>query len=156
MSSLKEHLVAIRDLRAGHGPKDTKYSSIEDFVLKNGKSYKFKKLPKKYRRGRGKECFMNATQLSQSHSELTYTEGYAFNMIPTMHAWVVDKEGNAYDPTWEKGFEYFGVEFSGQYLSKTLLKKGTYGLIENMEMGFPLLTGKDTDFNPSDLTGDEK
>jgi hypothetical protein len=44
----------------------------------------------------------------------TYAEGLAWHEFgPTHHAWVVDSEGSAIDPTWPKpGTRYYGVTFT--------------------------------------------
>jgi hypothetical protein len=45
------------------------------------------------------------------------------------------------DPTWDAGAEYFGVPFRHDYLSRVLKARKDYGLIDNPEMDFPLVTG---------------
>jgi len=45
------------------------------------------------------------------------------------------------DPTWDEGAEYFGVPFRHDYLRRVLKARRDYGLIDNAEMDFPLVTG---------------
>ena len=126
-----------------------KYKGMEDFVLKNGKFYPISK--RKVKLGRIKECFSNAAKLAIDDSSLIYCEGYFLSKklpIPIYHAWVIDREGKVIDNTIrvqkDEGTRlYYGVEFSTEYLCATVLSKGTYGLIDNWEKGYPLITGKD-------------
>ena len=124
-----------------------KYSCIEEFVLKNGQEFTSQN-GKKLKRGRMKECFKNAYHLADD-SALIYVEGYATSLglgVPFLHAWCVDTEGKVYDPTWKNGGEYFGVPFDLKYVRKTIFRREKFGVIDNVEMGFPLLVGKDTNF----------
>ena len=73
---------------------------------------------------------------------LSYVEGYAHSIIPVLHAWVTDGK-NALDPTWDNGKKYYGVIFPFWYVTKILLKRKAYGVIDCWELDFPLLTGKD-------------
>ena len=97
--------------------------------------------------GRPRECFRNATNLALRKPDLyTYVEGYAVNIwIPTSpvaHAWCIDSQNFVVDPTWEEGTEYFGVAFRHDYLRRILKGKRDYGLIDNHEMNYPLVTGE--------------
>jgi len=134
-----------------------KYCSIEDFILANGRAYRNQPLPKDIKLRKLGECFKNAYYLAMMRPELTYVEGIVWNIIPMLHAWCVDKDGNVFDNTWgrnhkrenskHKDFdpnrEYFGVPFQMQYIDRTLYSKRTYGIIDNWKDGFPLLSGKD-------------
>jgi hypothetical protein len=54
-------------------------------------------------RGRLGECYANAGRLALLNHDLTYVEGYGWNSslgCMIRHAWVVDAEGQAIDPTW--------------------------------------------------------
>jgi hypothetical protein len=139
----KEWISQISDLISNARSNKWSYSSIEDFVLKNGKQYDY--AVSGVRKGKMKECFMNAYHLVQRDPSLTYVEGYAKTKnlpIAVLHAWAVDKDGNVHDPTWEDGSSYFGVSFSRDFVEETIVSKGTYGVIDNYEQGFPLLSGK--------------
>lgn len=104
-----------------------------------------------------KECWWNAKALVKADKTgtLRYVEGYAFNMIPTLHAWA-EINGKVVDLTWRKNFreagrfenwrvgvfeppiEYHGASFSKEELAKFMPKhKGS--LIDNYEERWPLL-----------------
>ena len=121
------------------------YITLEEFVLKNGQEYtKRKKVVTES--GNKKECFKNAYDLAQEKG-LTYVEGYATTETETLlelslHAWCIDSQGTVYDPTWAEADEYFGVAFDMDYVTQTIYHSKHYGVIDNPEGGFPLLTGE--------------
>ena len=131
------------------------YLCFEDFVLKNGRFWIPDTLPNNIEPGKLKQCFANAATLAINDRTLTYVEGFADSIIPVLHAWCVTKYGVVVDPTWAGtkgtvlptvGKAYYGVPFSYNYLSKSLIQNKYFGLIDRCETGFPLLTGKDKDF----------
>jgi hypothetical protein len=78
------------------------YASIEEFVLKHGRTYESKKLTrdeiryvKAVARSSGckfkiKECYFNAQMLLADDigaNRLSYVEGYASGVIPVLHGW---------------------------------------------------------------------
>ena len=156
MSDIRNYLEMTVTLRGNmKRPKDLAYSCIEDFVLRNGRQWTPAALPPKLQPGKRRECFKNAFDLAMSVTGLRYVEGYACGVIPVLHAWCADADGMVVDTTWTGGrfrsplgMEYFGVAFGTEFLFKALAKKKTYGLIDDWEGGWPLLTGKDADFNP--------
>ena len=125
---------------------DLVYPCIEDFVLKNGMAMvKKKSLPEHVQIMEAKMCFRNAFQTAEKNWGWHYAEGYAFyafSVIPTLHAWCTDEDGFVIDPTWKDGKEYYGVEFSLNFVRKTSLRKGTWGVIDDWENEFPLLRGE--------------
>jgi len=129
------------------GPKwKGAYNSIEDFVLSNGRAYTPTPLPVDAPRGEMSRCFMNAAKLMDYEPGLSYVEGYAIRKglpIPLLHAWCVDEFGKVLDSTWpDDGEEYFGVALSTDYVRRTMLARGKYGIIDNMEERFPIITGE--------------
>ena len=123
---------------------DWKYACMEDFVLQNGR--KFEYVMSNVRKGRMKECFRNAYRLASSNPDLTYVEGFAVSgnlPLPLFHAWCVDKNGVVYDPTWENGKSYFGVPFGQKFVDKTIVVRKKFGIIDNWEQGWPLVSGKE-------------
>jgi hypothetical protein len=140
-----EQLQAMIDLRKGmHIPSEMKYSCMEEFVLRNGQLYTPAPFTIETEYRTPKECFCNAFHLS-TETGLHYVEGYAFRIIPFMHAWCVDDDGIVYDPTLtdSESVEYFGVKFSHEFVVATILDKETYGVIDNWERRFPLLRGQE-------------
>ncbi len=103
-------------------------SPIYAFLAKHGRRFKPKPLPKNLRRGRMKECFLNAFNASQT-GKYRYVEGCAAGIIPTMHAWVTDDEGNAYDVTWKDGKDYFGVTFNSGYVLEAARRTRHAGIL---------------------------
>jgi len=138
--SLMEYLKGV----SGMFPKREgfEYSSMEEFILKNGKFYEPKELPKDIPEGKVKDCFMNAWHLAIDRPDLTYVEGYASSIIPVLHAWCVDKQGNVIDPTWGTGKAYYGVLFTKDYIMKTAMRRKIFGIIDNYQEGYPLLKEK--------------
>jgi hypothetical protein len=57
------------------------------------------------------------------------------------HGWCIDPAGFVVDTTWEDGDDYFGVPFRVEYIRRITGTGKDYSLIDNEEMGFPLLTG---------------
>ncbi len=128
--------------------KQFPYSCFEEFVLVNGKEYKNHN-PVKVKYGRMKECFKNAFYLADRDEKYIYVEGFATTKhlgLPLLHAWCVDKQGNVYDPTWRDGDEYYGVPFRMEYVRKTILRKKTFGVIDDWKSGFPLMSGEHRDW----------
>jgi len=151
MKIVREYLAKVTEMRR-QIRSNKKYSCIEEFVLKNGKEFTSQN-GEKLKRGRMKQCFKNAYHLAEDFN-LIYVEGYASFMglgFPVLHAWCVGKDGNVYDPTWKNGGEYFGVPFDLMYVRKIILRRERFGVIDNVEMGFPLLAGKDTDFKNTEV-----
>jgi hypothetical protein len=60
-----------------------------------------------------KECYLNAQKLAM-FGVYDYYEGFASRIIPTNHAWLVDRNtGLVIDPTWEdleEEADYFGLQ----------------------------------------------
>ena len=93
-----------------------KYCSFEEALLDIGQEMKPLVRPRHIKRGRPNFCYANCQQLVLHSDTLKYVEGYAVaadDYCPIPHAWVIDTDGRAYDPTW-KDVEsyYFGIVFS--------------------------------------------
>jgi hypothetical protein len=91
------------------------------------------------RYGKFRECFMNALNYATENG-MIYCEGYACGVIPVLHAWCIDKEGNVIDPTWEKGKDYIGVPFKTDYVLDFTERHLVYdSVIENYRDKWALL-----------------
>jgi hypothetical protein len=148
LSGVKEYMEAMISMRATMD--SFRYSCIEDFVLKHGKAWTPRRLPKGVRRGEAKQCFGNAANLALGDESLYYVEGFAMGVIPTLHAWCARIDGVVIDPTWASakvplGKEYFGVPFKTDFLRKILLRRKSYGVIDDLEGRWPLLRGEGAD-----------
>lgn len=109
-------------------PHANGYLNSSDLILKHGRAWTPRKLPKGLKSGAPKMCFANAQKLSYQKN-LIYCEGYAVGVIPVLHGWCVDESGNVIDPTWtgkgqrpEIGTEYFGVAITKGYVVHRLLQ----------------------------------
>jgi hypothetical protein len=116
-----------------------------DFILKHGRAFTWRALPRGIQKAEVRHCLENACRLALLKPvSYTYVEGYAINRLlaayPVAHAWCVDRKGFVIDPTWEEGVGYFGVPFRLEYLLR-IWNETQCGLIDNEDMGYPLLTG---------------
>lgn len=147
------------------GRKDWQYKCLEEFIQKEGTDFAPPSgpLPDNITRGTEKECYKNCFDLvmgspvasmSQpgfSETGLTYCEGFAVStfddgeaMFPMLHAWVVDADGIAHEPTWPKaGIEYFGIRFKTAWVFDEVIKQEHYGVLDAWPDGWPLLRGID-------------
>jgi hypothetical protein len=122
------------------------YASQADFILKHGRAFEWRALPRGVRMGVPRQCFRNAVRLALRRPGLySYVEGYAVNTLvagyPVAHAWCIDQEGFVVDSTWDEGADYFGVPFQVEYVRRMGGARRDYSLIDNEEMDFPLITG---------------
>lgn len=145
---VKEFLESVTAILKNCGPVNRPYQSIENFVLQHGKAFPWKSCHGElvFPSTTKKECFRNATLTVLMYPEdLTYVEGFALAKgvpLPVHHAWCISKEGVVVDPTWTEEAEYFGVTFELKYVRRTIFKRNAYGVLDNFQHRFPLLTGK--------------
>ena len=142
MTTMQKRIRASNESAQKAGAAAWKYSSIEEFVLENGQSFKCRELPDNIKRGKIKQCFANAYRLTYTHPDLHYVEGYACGIIPVLHAWCVTDDGFVVDNTWEDGTDYLGVVFQPTYLHRIILSRERYSVLDNWENKYPLLTGE--------------
>ena len=168
ITSIRQYLELLAEMRASD-------ISMEGFVLRHGVAFESNALSlaeinivhAAYKRAavrcafEMRECWWNAKALVKADKTgtLRYAEGYANNMIPTLHAWVAIN-GKVVDLTWRKNFrepgtfenwrvgvfeppiEYHGIIFSAEELREFMPKhKGS--LIDNYEERWPLLHSTD-------------
>ena len=129
--------------------------NFQHFVLANGTEHIRHPDSQRFfnRHGTIGQCFKNAFLLvSEFRNELLYAEGYAHKIDSQMlilHAWAVTREGEAVDPTWPDGINYFGVPFDFEYVNRIAFgAKPFTGVIDNIRDRWPLLSGAHTDWRP--------
>ncbi len=118
--------------------------TFEQFVVDHGWWYEPAPLPPDVAFGSERECHGNAAKLASHEETLFYCEGYALfksGMHPTLHAWVTDGQGHAFDNTWQQpGVAYAGVPFKSLFVTMTTLKTHAFvSLIDDYVNGWPLL-----------------
>ena len=102
---------------------DWKYRGFEQLVLECGTMMELKPLPKTIKMGQPRLCYANCQQLALKNRSLTYVEGYAMAAgvsLPLHHAWLLDTDGYAIDPTWDSPGCYFGVPLSTAWVESVL------------------------------------
>jgi hypothetical protein len=144
--SLLDYAREIRTVRETmKRPPEFVYSCTEDFLIKRGEFFTPSGLPSSMRPMKLSQCFENAWRVAQRTKAYHYVEGIAMGMIPTWHAWLIDRDGNAYDPTWTSldsgiGTSYFGVELNLDEVRLTR-RGGCASLLDDYRRKFPALTG---------------
>lgn len=147
-TGLRSYLQAMielhRQIRAGQ--ETLAYSSIEEFVLRAGRFYPWRKRPRKYRKDPSGQCFRNAQILASRRSDLTYCEGFGASVIPLLHAWCIDRKGEVIDSTWNGSGGYWGVTIATKYVMRRMVETQKHiSLIDDWSDGWPLLTGLSED-----------
>lgn len=144
----------------GSPPPGYVYSCFEDFVLRRGRAYESRHIPRAAERAlrarhagvvfEPRACFYNAQMAAIRDTSLTYVEGYVLRIIPILHAWLATKDGAVYDPTPAFGvlgrfrdMEYFGVEFRDRHMLVTRMVDSGYSssLIDDWQGDWPALRG---------------
>lgn len=145
IEAIKEHLGAISSLLAHQNMRaELKYNSVEEFTLKLGMECKAAPYDERFIAPfrTPKECFKNAILLAVANPELTYVEGYFYrDIIPINHAWCITADGTVVDPTVfdPEAFSYFGVPMQTDFVMGYVMKKGTYGVLDDWTNQFPML-----------------
>lgn len=121
-------------------PKNWRYQSVDEFVMKFGRNWTPSIPPAGTKFGEPKMCYLNAANHAIFDPAVTYVEGYASMKLdgggefPAQHAWCVDSEGRVIDRTWTTpGTEYFGVAFKTKYVREMMLKTKVSGVLYNMK-----------------------
>ncbi len=117
--------------------------NCEQFVLDYGWWYDPAPSPDGIKIGTPRQCHKNAHDVAMEHDGLIYCERFALfknGGTPTLHAWVTDGEGRAFDKTWKRsGVAYAGVPFKGLFVTMTNLKnRATISLIDDWQNDYPL------------------
>ncbi len=132
VAGMKAQMAHVSDMMGGRG-KDA-------FILEHGQPFTMTSKTFDGARGTPKQCYMNATQAAMRDPSLTYVEGKVdIGPLAIDHAWTVDKEGNVHDPTLKPDNPsssvavrgYYGVPFSTDYLTRTMVATRVYGVISH-------------------------
>lgn len=127
---------------ANFGKQYHGYACLSDFILQHGREFDVGNA-KVQKNGRMKECFRNAQHLAMfPRNRYIYCEGYANNIIPVIHGWVIRADDlSLVETTWEElGTEYWGIAFNPEYVRRRMLATESYhSLIDDWEYGWPLL-----------------
>ena len=130
-------------LQGAMRPRTGGYSSIYDFLLKNGSGWRADP-DSDPKTASGAGSFRQAGLIALLVHRWTYAEGFACRpgSFPVPHAWLVDAEGELADPSWRstKGTEYFGVPVKPEFLGRQLLTQDYYRLLDFWGGPSPLLT----------------
>lgn len=118
------------------------HSSAEEFVLRHGTRFEMKPKPDGVRWGITGQCYANAHNEIQRHSDpyYVYVEGYAMSVhgLVVQHAWILDElDGKAFDPTWKPpraGLclnDYVGVVIPTDDLMRITSETGYYSVLSS-------------------------
>jgi len=134
----------------GNAPhrSDWSFRNLYHIVAELGTGYVGRSLPTCYEARTPGLCFMNATEdmWHDGRKTLRYCEGYVLPgdvELPIAHAWCVDSDGLVVDTTLADpvGWEYYGVLLRRDYVYKTITDGGYYGVLDNWQDRWPLLSG---------------
>jgi hypothetical protein len=137
IASIRETLEAY-ELLARRVPSGAQ--SYRRFLLDRGQAFRVGSNTYKGRRDEPKQCFSNAGRRAlEPDTDLLYAEGYTTSVgyLPIPHAWLVTPDGEVIDTTLRGGDEvygergYFGLVFTQDYLRRSVLKTGYWGLLHN-------------------------
>ncbi len=123
---LKEFLESISLMRSLRKEPDWKFSCYEEMYLEYGIFMEPREVPKELK-SEPSHCYYNCQQIicKRKYRNLVYVEGYASAQnvsIPINHAWLLDSDRYAIDPTWKQpGLLYFGIPLSNSWV-KSFLK----------------------------------
>jgi hypothetical protein len=127
---------ATRQFNADH-PDDPLINPYA-YVLEHGREYQMRPRPKGMRRRKGGACWYNAGWIALN-STYRSCEGFAREGVDLIaHAWLVDNEGFAIDPTWPKpeDCDYFGMIFTSEPVAQAVLRRTHWwSMIEYELMG---------------------
>lgn len=144
---MNEHQQQLYDQLLNREPtqaaKETFKRTFERFVLDYGWWYEPAPLPENTATGTQQQCHKNAHELAMEHEQFIYCEGFALfkdGGTRTLHAWVTDGSGRAFDNTWpQPGVAYAGVPFKELFVTMTNLKaKATISLLDDWQNNYPL------------------
>lgn len=135
INSIKDWLNFLKRMPAPEG-----YHNRGEFLEKYGWGFVIGPQTFEGKRGKQHACYENSAKMVFDNDKLIYVEGYITLMsIPIEHAWVAKKNDvtHVIDPTLTKPdfeVEYFGIPFKTDYVRKTSLRTGVWGIISHTNM----------------------
>lgn len=152
---LAEYLTWTHDQKIRHGtmlPGKYHYKTMEQVVLECG--FMFEKIDHSWpeKRGKKKQCYLNAFKMVENDPSLIYCEGYAtsrgafLGSMPVIHAWVITEAGVVLDPTWDDGLLYLGIPFDREFLIQSVVAYEQISLLDNPENAWPVMQLYPTQF----------
>lgn len=105
------------------------YRRYEELVLQCGFPMEPKPLPQTVKAGAPKFSYWNCQQLAFASATLTYVEGYALHPdvgFPIAHAWLLDTDFRAIDPTWDSLGCYFGVPLATEWVQSVVAARNLF------------------------------
>ncbi len=129
MSDLKTFLFQVDELMTNVRKSGWLYHSYEGFIMWEGTPRIDVRVDVS---GRVKECYKNA-YMAAIENDWSYVEGYAMSeILPVMHAWCLDNEGQVVETTWETaGTEYYGVTLEIMWVTERIAATGMWGVMPN-------------------------
>ncbi len=107
--------------------QETKAKEVWNFFKENGEH--FKKLNRALsgvlaQNATMKACYYNCQTTLMRNPNLRYYEGFAFNIIPMDHAWLIDSHGQVVDPTWAliSGWDKFKPDYFGIHIPREIVE----------------------------------
>jgi len=116
-------------------------------ILKHGLWFQPGEMPEGFPQGRPHKCFSTCLVFTVEYPErFIYCEGMAVGVIPTHHAWLVDRyTGVMFDPTWRPEAQkvYIGVAFRFEALARWANEDDSRvgNVFDDWLHGFPAETG---------------
>ena len=136
INSVEEYLKSMLIVRSSEDPpknRGYRWNSVEELLLEQGERHRWKPLPHGIKPMPPRQCFSNALWLLMKRpTRFIYVEGYAHRYIPTHHAWLLDRDGLAVDPTWtgdpelDPGRDYFGIPFKHDWVMARYVSSEPY------------------------------
>ena len=126
--------------------------SLPGLIRDKGQLFRAAKLPKSVRKMASGECFRNSFHLMLENPGLIYVEGYGNSIIPTLHAWCIDVNGNVVDATWEgpEQCAYYGIPFRREFVIEETIKLKVYGLLSDYKVAYRISQMKQVDYLASE------